>query len=421
MRCFQHNEREAVGTCMACGAGGCGECLIHYSGAKMCKACADNVYRAEVAATRNAGQGARKRLIRLAVICAFFFCMCLLVTRSLPMALFSAYGWGSAYMGTMPFVRAIGSRLSGGAISTSVTGALFGTFWFWLVAGWWLFFLGMLYSYLGGGIFHTVRAVQLWRSSETRAGSIPSPGVTSGLTISNPSSEGFQGSPALPTTPSKGRLGAVLPALAALLCVGYCSSQSLSNAAGCGAPALAENSTNEASMQGVGEVNPRATALTVRPAVVRTPSAALSVATPTASPATLPPTQSPAGPVAELLGRYYADLNGNQFDADRYFEPQVVRYITMTNTSTGAMNQYIRNVFPKQFKQYNFSLEPGSLVATQPSQYEYVERSDYFLVAKKKTLKQRVMVRITLSSGGKLTFLEQYKRLPWEELKTPPL
>jgi len=433
MRCFQHNEREAVGTCMACGAGGCGECLVHYASAKMCSGCADDVYRREVSATRDAGQGARKKLIRLAVICAFFFCASLLFSRSLPMALFSAYGWGSMYMGTMPFVRAIGSRLSGGAISTSVTGALFGTFWFWIVSGWWLFFLGMIYSYLGGGIFHTIRALQLWRGAETRASSIPSPGITAGSISTTPlMGTGARGTPGLPAAPGalevpaalKKRLGALLPALAALLCVGYCSSQSLGNAAGCGAPALAEASRNEASMLGAAEASPRAVVQPVAavPTVVQAPSLPTDVSSP-ASPAPSPaltPRAAATAAVADLLGRYYADLNANQFDADRYFEPRVERYITMMNTSTGAMNQYIRNVFPKQFKQHTFSLEPGSLVATQPSQYEYVERSEYFLVAKKKTLKQRVMVRITVSSGGKMTFLEQYKRLPWEELKAAP-
>ena len=247
MRCFQHNEREAVGTCMACGAGGCGECLIHYSGAKMCSGCADNVYRAEFSAAQEVGRVARKRLIRLAAICAFFFCVSLLVSQSLTMALFSAYGWGSVYMGTMPFVRGIGSRLSGGAISTSVTGALFGTFWFWLVTGWWLFLLGMLYSYLGGGIFHTIRAIQKWRSAETRASSIPPPALVSGLTTSTaplPSAQIARASaaPALSSSSSssssKARLGAIAPAVIALLCVGYCSSQSLGHATGCGGPRL---------------------------------------------------------------------------------------------------------------------------------------------------------------------------------------
>lgn len=421
MRCFQHNEREAVGTCMTCGAGGCGECLIHYSGAKMCKGCADHVYVSEVAATRDAGQVARKRLIRLAVICAFFFCTSLLVWQNVLMALFSAYGWGSVYMGTMPFVRAIGSRLSGGAISTSVTGALFGTLGFWIVAGWWLLFLGMLYSYLGGGIFHTLRALQRWRSAEARASSIPPPGVASGMTMTAgaPGARPPQGAN---VPPSKGYLRAALPAVAALLCVGYCSSQSLSNRAGCGAPSIGEP-RNEASLIGVSDSTPRVAAT---PPVVPASPPSTAVAAPAAPPAAplvlAAAKTSPAlSPIEDLLGRYYSDLNSNQFDANRYFEPQVERYITMMNTSTGAMNNYIRTIFPKQFKEYTFSLEPGSLVATQPSQYEYVERSEYFMVAKKKTLKQRVMVRITVSRGGKLTFLEQYKRLPWEELKTPPL
>jgi hypothetical protein len=241
------------------------------------------------------------------------------------------------------------------------------------------------------------------------------------MTISTAPMAGAQGPQPMPVTPAKGRMSAILPALAALLCVGYCSSQSLSNAAGCGAPSAAEASSNEANLMGAGQVSPRAAALPVTHAVVQAPSLPVApVPLPTPVPAPTPPATS-TSPVAELLGRYYADLNSNQFDADRYFEPHVERYITMLGTNTGAMNQYIRNVFPKQFKQYNFSLEPGSLVLVQPSQYEFVERSEYYLVAKKKTLKQRVRVRITVSSGGKMTFLEQYKRLPWEELKTPPL
>ena len=424
MRCFQHNEREAVGTCMACGAGGCGECLIHYSGAKMCSGCADNVYRAEFSAAQEVGCVARKRLIRLAAICAFFFCVSLLVSQSLTMALFSAYGWGSVYMGTMPFVRGIGSRLSGGAISTSVTGALFGTFWFWLVTGWWLFLLGMLYSYLGGGIFHTIRAIQKWRSAETRASSIPPPALVSGLTTSTApagtSISRASAAPALSPSPSlsKARLGAIAPAVIALLCVGYCSSQSLGRATGCGAPAIAEGTSNEASALAASPAIARAPAPQAPPALIQARAPSVPVQAPAVSP---PPRASAVDAVSELLGRYYADLNSGQFDADRYFEPHVDRYITMMSTSTGAMNQYIRNVFPKQFKQHTFSLEPGSLVATQPSQYDYVERSEYLLVAKNKFLKQRVRVRITVSSGGKLTFLEQYKRLPWEELTPPPL
>lgn len=48
MRCFEHNEREAVGTCAGCGAGGCAEFLR----------------------TRSEGALAKKRLTRLAVVSA---------------------------------------------------------------------------------------------------------------------------------------------------------------------------------------------------------------------------------------------------------------------------------------------------------------------------------------------------------------
>ena len=76
------------------------------------------------------------------------------------------------------------------------------------------------------------------------------------------------------------------------------------------------------------------------------------------------------------------------------------------------MNSYIRNVFPKQFKEAHFDMEPGSLVREPSGEYVYVERSSYTVARSNKKLEQRVKVRIQLSAGGKLVSLHQFEKLP---------
>ena len=160
---------------------------------------------------------------------------------------------------------------------------------------------------------------------------------------------------------------------------------------------------------------------TPRPARARAPQPQPAPAAPAAATATskLTSLSGREAAVAGLLGSYYADLNASTFDANRYFEPQVEQYITMKNTSTSAMNRYIHNVFPTQFKQHHFSLEEGSLSQEGPNQYVFVEASSYYLVAKRKQLDQRVMVRIRLSPHGKLVFFHQFKRLPKQPQQAP--
>ncbi len=116
-------------------------------------------------------------------------------------------------------------------------------------------------------------------------------------------------------------------------------------------------------------------------------------------------------PVLDVLHTYYRELNDGSFDANRYFEPSVERYITMMNTSTDAMNSYIRNVFPKQFKEHHFELEEGSLSQESPSEYLYVEHSRYIQAGKSQSVEKRVKVRVRLSPAGKLVFLHQFQRL----------
>ena len=116
-------------------------------------------------------------------------------------------------------------------------------------------------------------------------------------------------------------------------------------------------------------------------------------------------------PVLDVLHAYYRELNDGHFDANRYFEPSVDRYITMVNTSTAAMNNYIWNVFPKQFKEHHFEAEDDSLSAESAGEYVYVERSRYIQAGKQKSVEKRVKVRIRLSPAGKLVFLQQFQRL----------
>ena len=113
--------------------------------------------------------------------------------------------------------------------------------------------------------------------------------------------------------------------------------------------------------------------------------------------------------VFDLLQAYYRDLNAGSFDATRYFEKDVERYITMTNTSTVAINHYIRDVFPKQFKEPHFELEEASLLQESPGQYVYVEHSRYTRAGKTEPLDRRVKVRVRTAPGGKLVFFHQYE------------
>jgi outer membrane protein OmpA-like peptidoglycan-associated protein len=150
-----------------------------------------------------------------------------------------------------------------------------------------------------------------------------------------------------------------------------------------------------------------APAAAIAPAAAPSPTAA--PAPPTTPAAIAPGAQNQA--VLDVLNGYYRELNDGNFDANRYFEPSVERYITMMNTSTDAMNNYIRNIFPKQFKQHHFELEEGSLSQESPGQYLYVEHSNYIQAGKTQSVEKRVKVRVRLSPAGKLVSLHQFQRL----------
>lgn len=189
MKCFQHYDLDAVGMCRACGAGGCGHCLTDYGGAKLCLGCAHHTYRMRLGEASASGDYARKRLFRAAVVAAAFgsigffmwglgalesgvFTAFLAGTAG---AIWCGYGWSTAYLGIPPFMRFFGSRMTGGAISSSLGGALFGALWFWVVAGWWLLFFASLFAFFGGGLWQAFSLFRSLRRSQTELASIPPP------------------------------------------------------------------------------------------------------------------------------------------------------------------------------------------------------------------------------------------------------
>jgi len=238
------------------------------------------------------------------------------------------------------------------------------------------------------------------------------------------------------TAPARARNGGALRiAFVALTCVtllGFCSFSRARNggdsvlSSGCGRSAgqAIANVSGDNGRNGSNGSNGSNARQAARPLESPTPAAKSD---PPANGAAAPNAKAPAPTTANsgalaaqtLLESYYADLNANTFDANRYFEPSVERYITMMNTSTSSMNDYIRRVFPMQFKQHHFSLEPGSLKPeATPNTYLFVERSSYYQVATKKNLNQRVQVRMRTSPQGRMVFFHQFQRLPWAPLPT---
>ncbi len=49
MRCYSHQDRDAIGVCVACGKGVCQECTLEVEGKVYCKACAADAIRAREA------------------------------------------------------------------------------------------------------------------------------------------------------------------------------------------------------------------------------------------------------------------------------------------------------------------------------------------------------------------------------------
>lgn len=88
MKCFNHHNIDAVGTCVSCGRGVCVECKTMLGGRIYCKPCADQAYAQRLAtmstispATRVVVSGQRAKGAVASLICSiiglFFFQMIL--------------------------------------------------------------------------------------------------------------------------------------------------------------------------------------------------------------------------------------------------------------------------------------------------------------------------------------------------------
>ena len=151
-----------------------------------------------------------------------------------------------------------------------------------------------------------------------------------------------------------------------------------------------------------------------QPALVATPA-------PTPAPAPQPALVAPPAPAPapdetardaeQLVHRYYADLNSGDFDANRYFARAVERYISMKRTGPAAINKYILQTFPTQFRQHHYEVEPGSLLVEDAAtrQYAFTVHSRYFRVKTGLNVDQRYKVSVRLSPEPKIDFFRQFE------------
>ena len=129
------------------------------------------------------------------------------------------------------------------------------------------------------------------------------------------------------------------------------------------------------------------------------------------------PTKSPA---RVTLERYYADLNHRRFEAARYFAPSIKRYITMREPSAKAIDQYIRNVFPKQFESYEFLLDEGSIREDGPNALIFSERCLYYLVKNHEFHNVVAEVRVEFDAEGRIVEFRHLRVLGRDVLPETP-
>jgi hypothetical protein len=157
-----------------------------------------------------------------------------------------------------------------------------------------------------------------------------------------------------------------------------------------------------------------------------TPIAAVSVPVPPPAPSAEPPPLSPApapeAPVAEAaiatetsvaaetpenlglatLRQYYADLNSRAFEASKYFAPDVKQYITMQKPTPKAIDQYLREVFPKQYESYEFLFDESTVQPDGARALKYVERWRAYVVRKREFQMTVSEVRVEFDLTGKI-------------------
>jgi hypothetical protein len=140
---------------------------------------------------------------------------------------------------------------------------------------------------------------------------------------------------------------------------------------------------------------------------------------PEQEPAAQAPVATAESPPLATLHRYYADLNGHRFEANRYFASSVKNYITMRRPSASAIDHYLREVFPKQFESYEFLFDESTLREESPNVFTFIERSRYYLVKSREFRENLAQVRVEFDADGKIVDFRHVKVLARE--KTPEL
>jgi len=130
-------------------------------------------------------------------------------------------------------------------------------------------------------------------------------------------------------------------------------------------------------------------------------AAAQASASPTAA-ATAAPASAPSSAGLATLRRYYSELNGHTFDADRYFAPSVKRYISMQGTSPAAINRYMHGLFPKQYESYEYLFDESTLREDGPNALAFVERSRFYDVSAQAFRSMTTAVHAEFDASGKI-------------------
>jgi hypothetical protein len=133
------------------------------------------------------------------------------------------------------------------------------------------------------------------------------------------------------------------------------------------------------------------------------------------------PTEAPPAPSLSTLRAYYRDLNAGRFSADRYFAASVSRFIGMRRTTPLAIDRYMHDVFPTQFRDVIFQMDESTLREEGDSVFTYTERAKYLNVAKGDYEMVTSTARAQFDGDARLTELYQAKvleRLAGEAART---
>lgn len=103
---------------------------------------------------------------------------------------------------------------------------------------------------------------------------------------------------------------------------------------------------------------------------------------------------------------YYEELRSENFDANRYFSPQIERFISMKNTTPEAINKYIINSYFKGYKNNDYSIENGSYeersLDNGNTEASFIEVGTCFKVKQDKDLFTRLKMVVLVNSEGKI-------------------